>query len=77
MTVSFSVKNVPDEVADRLRERAQRNRRSLQHELLVILEESVLPTRLNVGELRREIKALAFSTPDESTEILRGLRDSR
>lgn len=38
MPVNFSIKNVPDDVAERLRARAKRNRRSLQGELLVILE---------------------------------------
>lgn len=38
MPVDFSVKRVPDAVARRLRERAERHRRSLQRELLCILE---------------------------------------
>lgn len=36
--VNLSVKNVPDELAERLRRRAAANRRSLQRELLSILE---------------------------------------
>ncbi|HET7924115.1 MAG TPA: hypothetical protein VFL30_04410 [Rhodanobacteraceae bacterium] len=38
MPVNLSVKNVPDELAERLRRRAAGNRRSLQRELLSILE---------------------------------------
>jgi hypothetical protein len=38
MPVSFSVKNVPDRVAKALRTRARRNHRSLQGELLAVLE---------------------------------------
>ena len=38
MPVNLSVKNVPDALVQRLRERALRNRRSLQRELLTILE---------------------------------------
>jgi plasmid stability protein len=38
MPVDFSVKRVPDMVARRLRERAERHHRSLQRELLSILE---------------------------------------
>ncbi len=38
MPVDFSVKRVPDAVARRLRDRAQRHHRSLQRELLCILE---------------------------------------
>lgn len=38
MPVNLSVKNVPDALAEKLRERAQRNHRSLQGELVAILE---------------------------------------
>ena len=39
--MNFSIENVPDEVVQRLRERAARRRRSLQGELLSIIEEAV------------------------------------
>jgi hypothetical protein len=38
MPVTFTIKQVPDRVASALRERAACNRRSLQRELLVMLE---------------------------------------
>ena len=38
MPVNLSIKNTPDDVAERLRRRAARNRRSLQGELLAIVE---------------------------------------
>jgi len=38
MPVNLSVKNVPDALAAKLRERAARNHRSLQGELMAILE---------------------------------------
>ena len=38
MSVNLSVKNVPDSLADRLRARAAANHRSLQGELMAILE---------------------------------------
>ena len=40
MPVNLSIKNVPDEIAEDLRERAARNHRSLQGELLAIIEEA-------------------------------------
>jgi plasmid stability protein len=40
MPVNLSIKNVPDEVARGLRNRAVRNQRSLQHELLDILRQA-------------------------------------
>jgi plasmid stability protein len=41
VTVNLSVKNVPEELAELLRRRAANNRRSLQRELLSILEAAV------------------------------------
>ncbi|MFZ2855715.1 MAG: Arc family DNA-binding protein [Rhodocyclaceae bacterium] len=52
MSVSFSVKNIPEALAERLRVRAERNHRSLQGELLAILEAAaneVLPTRVELS----------------------------
>jgi len=40
VTVNLSVKNVPQALAAKLRERAERNHRSLQGELMAILEEA-------------------------------------
>jgi plasmid stability protein len=40
MPVNLSIKNVPDVLAERLRERAARAHRSLQGELKAILEEA-------------------------------------
>jgi plasmid stability protein len=41
MAVNISIKSVPDELAQRLRERAARNHRSLQGELMAIMEQAV------------------------------------
>jgi plasmid stability protein len=38
MSVNLSVKGVPDEIAERLRQRAASNHRSLQGELMALLE---------------------------------------
>ena len=46
MSVNLSIKDVPDDLAERLRQRAQRNHRSLQGELMAIVEQaasSVVP----------------------------------
>ena len=78
MPVSLSIKNVPDELAERLRARAKQNHRSLQGELVAILEETVVPQRkLTVDEVLESARALGIRTPDESTQIIREERDSR
>ncbi|MGB0126849.1 MAG: Arc family DNA-binding protein [Rhodocyclaceae bacterium] len=42
MSTNLSVKNVPDALADKLRARAERNHRSLQGELMAIIESAVV-----------------------------------
>jgi len=42
---SLSIKNVPHEVIERLRERAERNHRSLQGELLALIQEAAFPAQ--------------------------------
>ena len=78
MPVSLSIKNVPDELLQRLRARAQRNHRSLQNELLAIVEAAALEdTEITLDELAEYAHGLGLSTPDESTAWIRELRDSR
>lgn len=76
MPVTLSIKNAPDDVVERLRERAARNHRSLQGELLSIIEAAVTPNRkLDVDEVWAESKRLGLSSPDDSTETIRADRD--
>ena len=77
MALNLSIKNVPEEVVQQLREQAKRHHRSLQGELLTILEEALGPRKLSIGELRQRVKELGIKTGDESTTWIRELRDAR
>ncbi len=77
MPVNLSVKNVPDEVMEKLRKRAKRHHRSLQGELMAILEEATGPERLSLDEAERRLSAIGFRTGDDSTTWIRDLRDAR
>ena len=78
MPVSLSIKDVPEEVLQRLRARAHRNHRSLQKELLAIVETAALgEADLTVDVLRQQVATSGLSTPDESTGWIRELRDGR
>jgi plasmid stability protein len=78
MPVNLSIKNAPDDVVRRLRQRAERHHRSLQGELLAIIEEAVCPERgLSPGELLAEVRRLGVRTPAESAAIIRADRDRR
>ena len=77
MPVNLSIKNVPDEIAEKLRRRADRHHRSLQGELMNILEQSVNEERyLSPSELLAEIRASDLRTPDEAASFVREDRDA-
>ena len=50
MPVTLTIKQVPDRVADKLRLRAAASHRSLQGELMALLEEAVLRSSPQAGE---------------------------
>lgn len=69
--VSLSIKSVPDELADALRVRAERNHRSIQGELMHILESAVRPKPFDPAAINRKLKSLGLRTPGESVAIVR------
>lgn len=78
MPVNFSIKNVPDALAGRLRQRAARNHRSLQGELMAILEQSVTDeVSVSPRQILDEVRSLGLSTGSEATEMIREERDGR
>ena len=77
MAITLSVENVPEEVAAKLEERAKRSHRSLQGEILAILERAAAePERLSPREVLERVRGLGLRTPSESAALLRGDRDS-
>lgn len=78
MSVTLSIKHVPDEIAEGLRRRAKRNQRSLQGELLALVEEAVRRDPPNgVAKVVEAVKRLGITPRDEATAIIRADRDSR
>jgi plasmid stability protein len=78
MTVTLSVKNVPEHIARALRERAARNHRSLQGEVLSILHDAVAATpRRTRQEILAQIQASGLSTSADSVKMIRADRDGR
>ena len=77
MAVSLSIKTVPDDLARALRQRAERNHRSIQGELMHILESAVRPGPFRAQELVQRIQALGLKSSDSSTAIIRKHRDER
>ena len=78
MPVNLSIKSVPDEIAEELRERAERNHRSLQGELMAIIEEVAgKKSPLSPSEFLAGVRALGLRTPAESRSMVREDRDAR
>jgi len=77
MTITLSIKNVPDELAQRLKERAARNHRSLQGELMAIIESVANPTPpTRIDEIYARVQTSGVRTPrGESARIIRLDRD--
>lgn len=76
MPVNLSIKNVPDHVAEMLRQRAAKHHRSLQGELMSILKGSVSKQKaLTPSEFLEEMRGLGLKTPEESAVFIRKDRD--
>ena len=78
MPVNLSIKNAPDQLVQRLRERAERHHRSMQGELLAIIEAAVEEKRLATpDDILLEVRRLRLRTPSEATALIRADRDGR
>lgn len=78
MRVNLPVKNAPEDLVERLRRRAKANHRSLQGELMAILEEAAgSGQKLGLAQLLAEVRRSGLVTPDEATRMIRDDRDGR
>lgn len=69
MPTNLTLKNVPDEVYDRLKDSAQLHRRSLNSEAIVCLEMALVPTRIPPAERLARARALRATLPQNSYSI--------
>ena len=77
MTVNLSIKNAPDEMVERLRHRAARNHRSLQGELMAIIEAAAVEDHvLTPDQVLAEVRKLGLISASESAAMIRADRDS-
>lgn len=80
MPVNLSIKNAPDEIVERLRARAARNHRSLQGELMAIIEAATLAEdlpRLSPAEALREVRGSRIRSAADAARIVRSGREKR
>jgi plasmid stability protein len=76
MPLTLSIKNVPDALAERLKQRAARHHRSLQGELMAIIEAAAEPHPLSLRELSDFATRLGLRSPSgHSARMVREDRD--
>ena len=74
--MNLSIGNVPEDIVERLRERAKRSRRSMQGEMLAILEEAVGTGKWTIEDVYRAGKDMGLRTSGTSAEMIREDRDA-
>lgn len=65
MPTTITLKNIPDELYERLKASAESHRRSLNGEAIVCLEAVLLPGRIPVGERLARARALRATLSEE------------
>lgn len=58
MPTTLTLKNIPDEIYERLKASAEANRRSLNSEAIVRLEAALLPEKIDIAQTLAQARAL-------------------
>lgn len=64
MPTTLTLKDIPDEVYERLKASANKHRRSLNREAIVCLESMLLPTRVDRSERLARARTLRAAIPN-------------
>jgi plasmid stability protein len=74
--INLSIKNAPDHIVERLRLRAERHHRSLQGELLAIIEAAAQEDQsATPKDILAEVQRLGLQTPSEAVDLIRADRN--
>jgi plasmid stability protein len=76
---SLTIKGLPEELHERLKERADQNRRSMNDEVIAILERALLPSRRSAEEAIERAEALnqEIGKTFDPTLVEQGKREGR
>lgn len=78
MSVNLSIKNAPDDLVQQLKARAERHHRSLQGEMMAILEAAVRTTEpLTPTQVLAQVRQLGLTSPAEAVAMQREDRNDR
>jgi len=74
---ALTVKNIPDEIYEKLKASATLHRRSLNGELIHCLEMALLPQPVDIDERLRRIRTLRPTAQIDSDDIRRAITEGR
>ena len=77
---TVTVKNIPDELYDRLKSVAEINRRSINSEIIMCIENAVISRRINLDEVlenARRLRRLTATHPISNEEFNRAKAEGR
>lgn len=80
MPVTITLKDVPDELYDRLKAAAQSHHRSIDSEAIACIEQVLTPARLSVEERLERVRKLRECLPNgglSAEEIVQAIRNDR
>ena len=69
---TITIKNIPDDLYERIKQMAVANRRSINSQVIIAIEEVVMPKRLDVNAWltdARRLRALTADTPITHIEL--------
>lgn len=75
MPVNLSIKNAPDDIVERLRARAAANHRSLQGELMAIIEAAADAAPLTPMQILEKARQLGLHGSENSVALIRADRE--
>ena len=77
---TFTVKNIPPNLYERLKKSAERNRRSINNEIIVCIEKSVQSQALDTNQIlakARKLRSLTHAVPVTDDELINAIEDGR
>lgn len=69
---TITIKNIPDDLYERIRQMAAANRRSINSQVIIAIEEVVMPKRLDVNAWltdAQRLRVLTADTPITNVEL--------
>jgi hypothetical protein len=77
---TFTVKNIPPDLYERLKKSAELNRRSINSEIIICIEKSVQSQALDTNKIlakARKLRSLTQAVPTTDDELIKAIEDGR